>query len=515
MLIKKYAVGGTVTAYNQYIVPVESTYQPNLGEIAYLNQLNASMRQLQPTVPEVQGTIRQAPDELETMSWYEVAAEPLKALRYFQSEANREKGLPTTAEWSSIPSSPQDAVLAMSNPAAMLSAIANDETGTAGFSFVTPYNLSGPLGQSKVLASNSNGAPIIEQLTPNPYVNITDRIQEAFRNPRFKATLNPRQLYDSGSDVINNEFMDWLIANTERRLPGTNLPNILSDKKLDFTTGMSGNILDDFTSKVLDSELQRLAHLSSLDYLDQYPVNMSLEGLNEAIVKLANQSSSGLAEDVVSPDITSSVNFQRAKPFLNRMVDHYKRTGELQPESIPLASRLIGNINEVAHKSHFNSGRLSGGKKYTRNNLSTALSNEYVSRFSDALNRGEGFRLGETPVFRGMNTNPDESSLSASFSSSPNAARYFGNKILIGNTRPDESVFIPNMFLDPRFSTEMEIMRNPLNKYSLVDIDNENYNTRSSEEMFDWTRVGENIKDPIRWLDTDLHDILRYRLLNQ
>ena len=136
------------------------------------------------------------------------------------------------------------------------------------------------------------------------------------------------------------------------------------------------------------------------------------------------------------------------------MVDRYRNTGLLQPEEMPLTSRLLTNINEVSHGQYFNPSN------------KNEFSQEFLDRFSQALNTGEGFNLGQVPMYRGLRDRPKTNRPSSSFSTNMGSASSFGKHLLAGNTSPDETVFIPNMFLDPAFITESEVMRNPFNQYT-------------------------------------------------
>jgi len=112
--VKKYQTGSFVA---------ESTYRPNYGEQAFLNQLNTApiQERVLTTNQEFQGAITQAPDEdPETMPVYKMLAEPMKALEYWRSDYNRERGIPTQAEWDAFGDrNPYDLATSMYNPAQM------------------------------------------------------------------------------------------------------------------------------------------------------------------------------------------------------------------------------------------------------------------------------------------------------------------------------------------------------------------------------------------------------------
>lgn len=112
--IRKYQTGSFVA---------ESTSRPNYGEQAFLNQLNTApiQERVLTTNQESQGAITQAPDEdPETMPVYKMLAEPMKALEYWRSDYNRERGIPTQAEWDAFGDrNPYDLATSMYNPAQM------------------------------------------------------------------------------------------------------------------------------------------------------------------------------------------------------------------------------------------------------------------------------------------------------------------------------------------------------------------------------------------------------------
>jgi hypothetical protein len=391
-------------------------------------------------------------------------------------------------------------------------------TAIALASIIAPFKIQGPLGNKGTEISSRVAIPrSVQEQAPNPYINVVDRIDLEMRSGRndgtgsFMDNLNPRSILTPRNGSYSPEFAEWLVPALERRMQSPSVQKELAR-------------YGDLTSETHS----QLTHMLGLDYLDEFQTQpMRMYRINEAIQKLAERpafpskdrsENAAMIQEAfhdlgynlrrngqILPYETARTyvneEMQAINPFITAMVDRYRNTGLLQPEEMPLTSRLLTNINEVAHGKYFD----------PVNN--SEMSQEFLDRFSQALNAGEGFNLGQIPVYRGLQRTPKANRPSSSFSSDMSVATGFGKNLLAGNTRPDESVLIPNMFMDPAFKYESEVMRDPFARYGIELLGEPMHLGINENNIAKELMLGKDLPKVSSYLTSDPKNI--YRLINE
>lgn len=192
-----------------------------------------------------QGTIRQAPDEVETMSVLGVLSQPLKALEYYSKDSNR-GSLPTQAEFDAQGSNPIDQALAMVNPAAQVQGFIEDSSSglTAAIPGIKALKGAGSMplpprmSREQILAATKDSGRtgrFAEMGTLNDYGNMQ------LQGLRERGALLDKNFGDyPASKFLSDDAVEYMGSYSGRPVVGVQMPDRENPLHYYLSSGLAG-----------------------------------------------------------------------------------------------------------------------------------------------------------------------------------------------------------------------------------------------------------------------------------
>jgi hypothetical protein len=391
-------------------------------------------------------------------------------------------------------------------------------TAAALASLFIPYQIQGPLRGGKGAApidmySTPFNVPAVNA-APNPYVQIVDPMNDILENELGKVQLlftnGPTRTTKELAQEYGDDFVDYTLDRAQQNMSQSGVSQLYPDVVQQLSLLGAFDYLDDFQidpikMSNLNLMLGDLANNPNVrsairpeEFAGLISGNMPWSDAYNAYNRIVNDPSGDIIFDYMrkngmlqdTPNYTAALgrtntqNQGHLSSAISALVEA-ERAGMGQWDEIPLTARLATNMNEVANGLFIPAP---GRRREYGGFGSNALAQRLLDRYNEEM-KNHGFSLSGTPVFRGLRRdNVDESIkeavkrgiqgglgatpasvLGSSWSLDPLVAENFSPNVLISQIGDGESVFIPNIFPDPKFPSEFEIMRNSLIDYDLFN----------------------------------------------
>jgi hypothetical protein len=393
-------------------------------------------------------------------------------------------------------------------------------TAAALASLFVPYRIQGPLRGGKGATDiqpweTPFNVPAVNA-APNPYVQIVYPMNDILENELGKiqslfpigTTRTTKELAQEYGD----DFVDYTLDRAQQNMSQSGVDQLYPDVVKQLSLLGAFDYLDDFqidqirmsNLNMMLGDLANNPNVRSVITPQEFPGlisgNMPLQDALDAYSRNEIQRRSddiifdymrknGMLQD--TPNYTAALGRTNTQNqgYLGHVIEaltEAERAGMGQWDEIPLTSRLATNMNEVSNSLFIPAPGVRNEYGGFGNN---ALAKRLLDRYNEEMKTG-GFSLSGTPVFRGMSSNAlnesiqeaanrgvsgglgaiPASTLGSSWSVDPfTAADFASPNVLIGQIGDGESVLLPTIFPDPRFTGEREIMRNPFINYDLFN----------------------------------------------